>query len=194
MNEWDTDHYLRINEIKNYLYCPRISFYTLCLHIDRETDLSKGGIRAEQQIKDKMKRRKSALHAVHEGIRQYDVQLVSHRHRMIGRIDEIVETEAGIYLVDYKDTDRDYGYWQTQMAAYVLAAQETGAQVLGSYIYTIPTRKYQIVTIEPRDIQRLTQIIAALHNMTTSEICPPPVTQIGKCQSCQYQNFCADVL
>lgn len=193
MNEIDTNEYVRINEIKNYLYCARISFYTLCLHIDRETDLSKGGIRAEQDVKTKMKRRKTALHAIHDGIRHYDVQLVSHSYRMVGRIDEIVETDAGLYLVDYKDTDRDYGYWQIQMAAYVLAAREMGTPVLGSYIYTIPTKQYQSVTVEARDTKQLTQIIQALHTMITREVCPPPVAQIGKCRSCQYQNFCGDV-
>jgi CRISPR-associated exonuclease Cas4 len=189
-----TDGYLRINEIKNYLYCPRISYYLLCLHLDRTTDLSEGGIRSEQHVKRLMQRRKTALHAVHDGERQYDVTLVSHRHRLIGRIDEIVETARGVYLVDYKDTDQDYGYWQAQMTAYRFAAVEMGMTVRGCYIYTIPTKTYHEVNITGRVEKQVTAILAALHKMTQDEVMPPPVDHAGKCRSCQYQNFCGDVL
>ena len=100
--------YLRINELKNYAYCPRISFYTLCLGIDRETGLSKMGIEAEAEVKTRMKRRKHALHAVVDGQRHFDVTVFSHTYRIVGRLDEVVEAADGIYLIDYKDTDRDY--------------------------------------------------------------------------------------
>ncbi|NDJ54421.1 MAG: CRISPR-associated protein Cas4 [Chloroflexi bacterium] len=193
MSDFNTDHYLRINEIKNYLYCGRISYYTLCLRLDRETDLSKGGVGAEQETKVRMKRRKSALHTVHQGMRHFDVSVVSHALRLIGRVDEMVETDAGVYLIDYKDTDRDYGYWRTQMAAYALAAQEMGNQVLGSYVYIIPRKRYEAIEVQPRDMRRLEQIVAELAELIVHEVCPPPAKQIGKCRSCQYANFCADV-
>jgi CRISPR/Cas system-associated exonuclease Cas4 (RecB family) len=114
----ETDAYLRINEIKNMIYCPRISYYALCLGLDRETGLSRMGIAAEAEVKGRMRRRKHALHAVVDGERYFDVLLVSHVARLIGRIDELVATDAGVYLVDYKDTERDYGYWRAQLCAY----------------------------------------------------------------------------
>ncbi len=193
MNEFAHDDYLRINEIKNYLYCPRISYYALCLRIDRETDLSRGGIAAEAKTKRLMKRRKQALHAVHEGIRHFDVQVISDRLRLIGRIDEIIETDTGVFLVDYKDTVHDYGYWQMQLTAYQLAAIEQGMTVLGSYIYTIPDQHYQSVSVVPGDERKLIALITALSEMITAERCPPPVSHLGKCRSCQYANLCGDI-
>lgn len=139
----DNDHYLRVNELKQYLYCPRTSYYALCLRLERETDLSKAGQVAEETTKKWMKRRKGALHAVHDGERYFDVALVSHVHEIVGRLDEMVVTEGGVYLVDYKDTDKDYGYWHVQMLAYNLMAQEMGYNVLGCYIYSIPKKAYQ---------------------------------------------------
>jgi CRISPR-associated exonuclease Cas4 len=190
----DTDSYLRINEIKNYLYCPRISYYSLCLQVDRETDLSRGGIVEEQQTKEHMKRRKYALHAVHEGSRHFDVPITSHLHRFVGRLDEMVVTSEGAYLVDYKDTDQDYGYWRTQMLAYKLGLEEMGQVILGCYVYLIPKRAYELVVFKASDINKLAQILSSLRGMVAAERCPPPAAQIGKCRSCQYLRFCNDVL
>jgi CRISPR-associated protein Cas4 len=188
-----TDEYLRINELKNYLYCPRISYYGLCLGLDRETHLSSGGIRAEATTKSKMKRRKQALHAVQAGEREFDVLVVHHDLRLIGRLDEVVRTGAGVYLVDYKDTDKDYGYWAVQMLAYRLGMEAAGEQVLGSYIYTIPKRAYVEVKPTARHRQQLEAALRALETMLTSEQCPPATEHVGKCQTCQYGRFCNDV-
>ncbi|NUQ05471.1 MAG: CRISPR-associated protein Cas4 [Anaerolineae bacterium] len=188
-----SDAYLRVNEIKNYLYCPRVSYYGLCLDMDRETDLSHAGVCAEQEAKRLMKRRKRALHAVHEGTRRYDVTLVSHRYRIVGRIDEIVDSAEGVYLVDYKDTSHDYGYWRMQMTAYRLAAIESGLNVLNCFVYTIPDQQYVPVVITAADERKLHGLIDSLLQMATSERCPPAVDKPGKCRSCQYANFCGDV-
>jgi CRISPR-associated exonuclease Cas4 len=189
----ETDGYLRVNELKNALYCPRISYYTLCLNIDRETDLSKGGIREEQTTKHRMKRRKGALHAVHEGERHFDVALVSHSHKFVGRLDEMVETERGVYLIDYKDAERDYGYRAMQMLAYKVAAEEMGWTVLGCYIYAIPTQTYEEIAFKRAGLAQLEQLLQMLHAMIEGEACPPPAKQLGKCQVCQYARFCNDV-
>jgi CRISPR-associated protein Cas4 len=189
-----TAHYWRVNEIKNYLYCARISFYTLCMGLDRETGLSQMGIEAEADTKKRMKRRKHALHAVHDGTRHFDVQVVSHTHQLIGRLDEVVETETGVYLIDYKDTDKDYGYWKLQMLAYRLCIEEqTELPVLGSYVYSIPTQQYTAVKTTATHQRKLAGVLETLAEMVNSEVCPPPVKQIGKCRSCQYARFCNDV-
>jgi CRISPR-associated protein Cas4 len=185
--------YLRINEIKNYLYCARISYYTLCLMLDRETDLSKGGIREEQEAKKAMKRRKHALHAVHDGTRQFDVDVVHHDLRYVGKVDEMVTTSDGVYLIDYKDTDRDYGYWQVQMLGYQLAAQAMGYTVLGCYVYIIPKKDYKSVTFKPKHQQQLTEILSALREMVETERMPESTSNMGKCLSCQYARLCNDV-
>lgn len=188
------DHYWRINEIKNACYCMRISFYALCMGLDRETGLSQLGIEAEAETMQRMKRRKHALHTVHEGIRHFDVQVVSHQYRLIGSVDEIVETDEGLYLVDYKDTEQDYGYWKLQMLAYRLCVEEESKQaILGSYVYSIPTQKYIEVKTTATHHRKLVGVLETLQKMVESELCPPPAKQIGKCLSCQYARFCNDV-
>lgn len=190
----NTDHYLRINEIKNYIYCPRISYYGLCLGLDRETGLSQMGVAAEAEVKGRMRRRKTALHAVVDGERHYDVPLVSHEARLIGRIDELIAVETGVYLVDYKDTDRDYGYWRAQMCAYRLCAVESGfGPVLGCSVYSIPTRQYHEVNFTRRDERTVLHLRDAVEALVMSEICPPPTPHTGKCRACQYRRFCNDV-
>lgn len=188
-----TDHYLRINEIKNYCYCPRIPFYALCMGIDRETALSRMGIEREGQTKQRMKRRKHALHAVHDGARQMDVSVVHHELRLVGRIDEIVNTEEGVYVVDYKDTDRDYGYWRVQMLAYQRCLEAVGHKVLGCYVYTIPDQIYHLLKLTARDENRLKNILEVLWDMVEREVIPEPTTDLQRCRTCPYERLCNDV-
>jgi CRISPR-associated protein Cas4 len=185
--------YLRVNELKNYLYCARISYYTLCLELDRTTALAEGGIRAEATTKQQMQRRKTALHAIQQGQREFDVWVVHHEQQYVGRIDEVIRTPSGIYLVDYKDSERDFGYWRWQMLAYTRAAEAQGATVLGSYIYTIPTKTYHPITFKRGDDAQLQALWAALRQMIATEAMPPPASVVGKCLHCQYQRFCGDI-
>lgn len=187
------DHYLRINEIKNYSYCFRIAYYTLCMRLDRETGLSSMGTLAEVETKRKMRRRQHALHAIVNGERHYNVMLISHKQRLIGRLDELIVTNNGCYLIDYKDTNRDHGYWKTQMCAYKICAAEQGFHVLGCYIYTIPTQQYVEIHPTPRDEKRVIQLRDTIEQMITTEICPDPTPHYSKCHVCQYRRFCNDV-
>jgi CRISPR-associated protein Cas4 len=195
MNEiLDTSHYLRINEIKNHLYCPRIPYYALCLRIDRETGLSHAGIEAEAEVKGKLERRRHALHAVVDGKRDFDVMLTSHVYQLIGKLDEVVWAADGFYLVDYKDTDHDHGYWRIQMGAYLLCALESDLQpIISCYVYSIPTQEYHAIKVSERDLAQLRTTIIELQTMLGTEICPPATKQFGKCRTCQYARFCNDV-
>jgi CRISPR-associated exonuclease Cas4 len=190
----DTSTFLRVNEIKNWLYCARISYYALCLRLDRETGLSQAGIDAETETKRLMTRRRHALHAVVDGQRHFDVALYEANLRLTGKLDELVETADGVYLIDYKDTVRDYGYWRAQMCAYRRCARATlGQPVLGCFVYAIPERRYIEVKLTRRDEQQLDNILTALAVLLKSEVCPQPTSQVGKCRTCQYLRFCNDV-
>lgn len=190
----DTTHYLRINELKNYVYCPRISYYALCLGLDRETGLSRSGIDAEANVKARMKRRKHALHTVVDGTRHLDVLVASHIQHLVGRLDEVVETPSGVHLVDYKDTERDYGYWKLQMCAYQLCVEESWRlPILGCHVYSIPTQQYHPVTFNKRERNKLLRIVKDIAAMIQEERCPPPTNQRGKCHVCQYARFCNDI-
>ena len=151
------------------------------------------GIESEKATKQKMKRRKHALHAIHEGLRHFDVPVVLDDYALIGQIDEIIETDKGCYIVDYKDTDQDYGYWKIQLYAYQVGIEAQGQQVLGCYIYTIPNQSYRLVKMTQREAKTLKTITQALQQMIDTESCPAPTAHEQKCHTCQYARFCNDV-
>ena len=191
----DTTAFLRINELKNALYCMRISYYALCLDLDRITRLAELGVEAEQETKHRMKRRKHALHSIVDGERYLSVPVWSAELQLVGQVDELIIAEDGVYVVDYKDTVQDYGYWAVQMAAYGHCVRECfEVEVKGSYVYTIPDMTYHEVNITRRTTQKLTDILDQLYEMIQTQRCPPPAKQIGKCRSCQFSRFCNDVV
>lgn len=194
MSARDTDRYLRVNDLKSYVYCPRIAFYTLCLRLNCSTPSSRLGAQAEIEVKEKIKRRVRALHTVVEGERQLNIMVFSHTLHLVGRIDEVVQTANGIHLIDYKDTDHDHGYWKMQMQGYVICAEETlGQPVLGAWLYIIPDQTYQPVTLTAQDRCDLEATLAAIRTMVERETCPPPTPHAGKCRVCPSRRFCNDV-
>jgi CRISPR-associated exonuclease Cas4 len=190
----NTDHYLRINELKNTIYCPRISYYALCLHLDRTTPLAELGIAAEQDTRRRMRRRKHALHAAVDGTRAYNVPVWSHPWQLVGQVDEVIDDGQSLYLVDYKDVEKDHGYWKVQMAAYKHCAEETfDRPVAGCFVYSIPQHTYHEVKVTARTTNTLIDLLDDLHQMIGMQVCPPPIPHYAKCRQCQYRRFCNDV-
>ncbi len=190
----ETDFYLRINELKNFVYCPRTTFYELCLHLNLTTASAEMGQEAEREVKEKLRRRKQALHTVVEGERRFDVTVFSHKHRLVGKIDELVLAADGIHIVEYKDTPTDYGYWKMQLMGYRLCVEESYERpVVGCWVYIIPEKRYQPITLSKRDMKKLEDTRQFILQMIEAERCPPPVKQRGKCYSCQYRRFCNDI-
>jgi CRISPR-associated protein Cas4 len=188
------DHYLRINEIKNYLYCARTAFYTLCMGLDRQTSLMQIGMEQEEATKQRMKRRKHALHAIHDGAeRHFSIPIYHDGLRIVGQLDEAVQVPDGLYLVDYKDQQQDMGYWRVQMLAYRLCVQSMGQTVLGCYVYTLGDQTYHEIKPTKRDEKKLRDTITALWGLIEQDVCPPPTTKHAKCRSCRYLRFCNDI-
>src|ERR1051325_3648497 len=79
---------LRVNDIKQYAYCPRVVFYQYCMPVNKKTTwkMEQGKI-AEAQIDELEKRRKLREYRLAEGNRRFHVWVSSKRLGLSGRWD-----------------------------------------------------------------------------------------------------------
>ena len=61
------------------------------------------------------------------------------------------------------------------------------------FIYRIPEGRPEVVTIDDGLKRRVREIVAEIDAMVQAERMPPPTPRRGRCQDCEFQNYCADI-
>jgi len=79
---------IRVNDIKQYAYCPRVVFYQYCMPVEKKATwkMEQGKV-AEAEIDKLEKRRKLREYRLADGERRFHVWLTSGRIGLSGKID-----------------------------------------------------------------------------------------------------------
>src|SRR5215208_377369 len=81
----------RVADLKQWVYCPRVLYYALCLPKVRPTTYKmEAGIEAGYNEEGREERRSLQPYGVEEGHREFDVALSSTRYGLRGKADLIV--------------------------------------------------------------------------------------------------------
>ena len=193
--------YLRVVDLKQYDYCPRVVYYEYCLPGVRPTTFKMtAGIGAQDQVETLEKRRSLRAYDVIEGVRHFNVSLQSERLRLSGQIDLVIETGEGaarrLIPVDFKLSRRKPGkHFQLQLACYALLLEEAHQiPVDVGYLYLIQSKQSVRVEITPRLRKEVTKHLAAILHMLKHEQMPDATKHRGQCVDCEFRRFCNDVL
>ena len=195
---------VRVTDLKQYAYCPRIIYYTYCLpHIRPETFLMEEGREASYTEEVRQLRRSLHPYGLRSGICHLDVSLISQHLRLSGRVDLVIETcdnaqgMRELIPVEFKLSPGRMGdHLRLQLAGYALLLEELwDVPVRRGYVYFIPLRRATLVSIDSL-LQEEVQI--ALHRMqdiVDHERMPPPLPtrQRARCEICEFRLFCNDV-
>jgi CRISPR-associated exonuclease Cas4 len=192
-----------VTDLKQYAYCPRVVYYTYCLPLIRPTTFKmERGIAAHEQARSKARRRTLAAYGLQRGQRHFDVWLESAALGLRGRVDLVIESDENptgqkeLIPVEYKNSRRTAGpHWKRQLAAYSLMLEENwGTPVRRGFIYSLPTRRAEEVTIRPRLRADVRETVAAMRRMIEGETMPAPPKRRRACVDCEFRRFCNDVL
>jgi CRISPR-associated exonuclease Cas4 len=96
---------VRVNDIKQYFYCPRIVFYQYSMPVEKKATwkMERGKIE-EGEIDRLEKRRKLSSYRLAEGERRFHVWLSSERLGLAGKLDLVIDSPGGLFPVDFKIT------------------------------------------------------------------------------------------
>src|SRR6266705_3495490 len=96
---------LRVTDLKQYAYCPRIPFYQHVMGFTgKPTYKMERGRDAQAAIEALERRRKLREYGLAEGQRRFGCWLTSERLGLSGKLDLLIETEDACFPVDFKYT------------------------------------------------------------------------------------------
>jgi CRISPR-associated exonuclease Cas4 len=188
---------LRVSDIKQHFYCPRVVYHTYYTPVPRPTTPPMELGEVEHEVLSVLERRRAlARYGLDAGDRHFHVSLAAPSLGLTGVLDLLIETEDGAFPVEFKYTTQRLNLnAKCQLTAYAMMVEEClGQPVEQGFIYRIPTQRITAVPISTQLRQKTLHAIDEIRQMLSNERMPQPTPQRGKCIECEFRRFCRDVL
>ena len=188
---------IRVSDIKQYFYCPRLVYHTYYTPVTRPTThpMQLGAI--EHEVLSVLERRRTlSRYGLDKGSRQFHISLHAESLGLSGVLDCSSKPKMVHFQSSLSPPPNDLNLnAKYQLTAYVLMVEEClGQSVSQGFIYRIPTGRITAVPISETLRRRTLDAIGQIRRMLLNEWMPPPTPQRGKCVECEFRRFCADVL
>lgn len=187
---------LTVTDIKQYLYCPRIVYFTYVVAVRKVvTHKMEQGKLGHDQLDRLEKRRNLKRYRLDNGQRDFHVRLHSNRLGLDGILDCLIWSHKELYPVEYKFTRSNPGSnHRYQLTAYSMLAEENlGRPVRAGFLYLVP--RDEVVPFEITDGMRrhVTTVCGAIRHLVQAERLPPATRNYAHCRDCEYRRYCRDV-
>lgn len=192
--------YLRVVDLKQFDYCPRVVYYQYCLPDVRPTTYKmEAGIAAQDRVESLEPRRTLKAYGLAEGERRFNVALSSDDLGCSGQADMTIETigdDAEIIPVDFKLSRREPGrHFKLQLACYgLMLEKQFGKPARRGFIYLIPSKRTVAVELTTRLRNEAKRKLGQMRTMILNQQMPAPTRQRNKCIECEFRRFCNDVV
>jgi CRISPR-associated exonuclease Cas4 len=190
------DPVLSVNDLKQFLYCPRIVYYHWVMPVHPPaTFLMQRGHRQEERFERLEPRRVLSRYGFQEATRHFGLEITAESLGLIGKVDLILEDAARIAVVEFKATASKLAEnWKVQLCAYGLLA-EKHFQRPCPVGFVMLNDSEELVDVELSDPLR-EQMLASLRQargLVMTQQFPGPTPVRARCSQCEYRNFCGDV-
>ncbi|MBI3398594.1 MAG: CRISPR-associated protein Cas4 [Deltaproteobacteria bacterium] len=187
---------LRVSDLKQFVYCPRVVFYNYVMPVEKKTTFKmEHGKIAEDKIDRLENRRKLKRYGLSGGKREFHKQLYSEKYGLSGKVDLLIKTDAAYYPVDFKYTaSQPHKNHLYQLLGYAIILEDIyHCSVDKGFIYLIPKEDAVVFDLTGELKEETKNMLDNIRNMIHCQQIPPPVKLQAKCLDCEYRNFCGDV-
>jgi CRISPR-associated exonuclease Cas4 len=187
---------LRVSDLKQYHYCPRVVYYQYVLPVDRvSTYKMEKGKTAQEDIEKLETRRKLKRYGLAEGTRNFNPWVRSKDLGLSGKLDLLIETASERFPVDFKFTrGRPFKNHLYQLGGYALILEATGKKPVNrGFVYLIPQQDAVVLDLTQELKQACLETLEQIRSMIREETFPEAATPRSKCTDCEYQNYCRDI-
>jgi len=187
---------LTVSDVKQFFFCPRVVFYTYCLHAKRpSTYKMQEGTLEHEAIEEKEDRRSLKAYGLSSGERQFNIILHSPRLALTGKLDMLIATPNEIIPVDFKNTSGSVGLnHKYQLTGYALLVEDVWQKpVRRGFIYLAPQKKAEEIIITANMRRFFKQTLSKIRAMIDAESIPLPSRRQSHCTDCEFQNYCNDI-
>lgn len=187
---------LRVNDIKQYVYCPRVVFYQYSMPVEKKTTWKMDQGKIEEAEIDRLEqRRKLTGYRLAEGGRRFHFRLTSTRLGLAGKLDLLIDSPEGLFPVDFKwTTGRPHKNHIFQICGYALLLEDHFHKpVTKGFVYLIPQSDAVVFDLTAELKEQTETVLAEMRRMIETEQMPGPTAVRNRCTDCEYRNFCGDV-
>jgi len=187
---------LRVNDLKQFEYCPRIVFYNTVMPVERKTTVKMQRGKDEEFKLDALeKRRTLRRYQLGSGERHFHVWIESPKLGLSGKLDLLIISPHGFFPVDFKYTrGRPHRNHIFQLAGYAMLVEEKyGTHVGTGFIYLAPVQEIVAVNLTPQLKENTLSLLGEIRQMIGEGILPPPTPMRSRCEECEFRNYCGDI-
>lgn len=186
---------LRVTDIKQHLYCPRISYWTYVAPVEKRLPFKMEQGAADHAMLARLESRRTLkAYGIEQGIRKFHVRLHSEALALTGVLDALLETPEERIPVEYKDTLGGVRLnHRVQLAAYALLLRELpGPPVRRGMLFVIPEQRVHLVRLDAALDEVVRRAMEEIRATLETELMPPPADRWAKCRDCEFLRFCGD--
>jgi len=187
---------LRVNDLKQFEYCPRIVFYNTVMPVERKVTVKMERGKEEELRLDALEgRRTLKRYELGSGQRRFHVWLESARLGLSGKLDLLVTSSKGFFPVDFKYTrGRPHRNHVVQLTGYAVLVEENfHTNVETGFIYLAPIPQVVTIAITMQLKEQTLQRLAEIRAIISDGMLPPPTPVRARCEECEFRNFCGDI-
>jgi len=187
---------LKVSDLKQYHYCPRVVYYQYIMPVDRKpTYKMDKGKSVQEEIEVLEARRKLKAYGLQDGKRKFNPWLRSEKLRLSGKLDLLIETDSDLYPVDFKYTKgRPFKNHIYQLGGYALILEDKYKKpAQNGFIYLIPQKDAVIFDLTEGLKEDCLKTLELIREMLKTESFPDAPSRRAKCTDCEYQNYCRDI-
>lgn len=188
----------RVTDLKQWVYCPRVLYYHMCLpNVRPVTYKMIVGTEAGLAEEGRESRRSLRSYGLKKGRREFEVPLQSSTLGLRGKPDMVIwlDESREVIPVDYKQSEIAGEHFKLQVSAYGIMLEEiSGYTAKRGFLYSIPQRKAEEVKIYKRTRDKLQTALTEMHRILRYELMPEATPNKNKCLACEFRRFCNDVI
>ena len=187
---------LRVHDLKQWDYCPRIVFYSYAMPVDRKSTYKMRHGRAAEEAIDRLeKRRKLTEFGLGQGERIFHLWCTSDVLGLSGKLDLLIDSPGGLFPVDFKTSEQHvHDNHITQLCGYALLVEEKLQHpVECGFIFLVP--REEIVRIDLTAERKIAtrEALAQIRRSIDLQVTPNPTHVRARCDECEYRNYCGDI-
>lgn len=186
---------LKVSDIKQFLYCPRILYFTYVCPVDKKITRKMNYGKEEHLELDRLeKRRTFRRYRLEKGERIFHARLYSARLGLEGMLDMHIVSGGEPIPVEFKYSSQEPAInHKYQLIAYAMLLEDTYRKpVRQGFLYFIPGNRIYPVEVTPNARDFVKETLAKIRHMINSETFPKPPYGKGKCTDCEFRNYCRD--
>lgn len=187
---------LNVTDLKQYIYCPRIIYYTYCQPVKKKKTFKMEFGSKQHDIVDQLeKRRTLKRYNLEKGDKIFKHKVFSEKYSLSGKLDMLVKQEREIVPIEMKYTNSRPGLnHKYQLAGYMLLVEEEfELPVRKGIIHIIPTKESYFYKNNDQLREKVKELIFEIRELIEKERYPDKTSGWKKCKECEFKNYCGDV-